>query len=115
VLLAGLNAPANCRDRVPSHRDHTERMLAGFGAEIQSTDEPDEGRVITLTGSARTCKPSMSMSPRDPSSAAFSCRAAVDVPGSECAGASIGSEPRRGQGLDFTTLRRNGADLTYET
>ncbi|HIP23199.1 MAG TPA: 3-phosphoshikimate 1-carboxyvinyltransferase, partial [Rhodobacteraceae bacterium] len=50
VLLAGLNAPGETVViEAEATRDHTERMLAGFGAEI-STEVTDEGRVITLKG-----------------------------------------------------------------
>ncbi len=50
VLLAGLNAPGETVViEKEATRDHTERMLAGFGAEI-AVEETDEGRVITLKG-----------------------------------------------------------------
>ena len=50
VLLAGLNVPGQTVvTETVATRDHTERMLAGFGAEISVEDRP-EGRVITLTG-----------------------------------------------------------------
>ncbi len=50
VLLAGLNAPGQTIViEKEATRDHTERMLAGFGAQI-TTEDTDEGRVITLTG-----------------------------------------------------------------
>jgi 3-phosphoshikimate 1-carboxyvinyltransferase len=50
-------------------RDHTERMLAGFGAEI-ATEVTKEGRVITLVGRPEL-RPQTIAVPRDPSSAAF--------------------------------------------
>ena len=54
VLLAGLNAPGKTIVvEKEATRDHTERMLAGFGAEI-TTEETEEGRVITLDGPAGT-------------------------------------------------------------
>ena len=47
VLLAGLNAPGETVVIEPEPtRDHTERMLAGFGAEIRSEDGPG-GRIVT--------------------------------------------------------------------
>ncbi|MEL6700639.1 MAG: 3-phosphoshikimate 1-carboxyvinyltransferase, partial [Pseudomonadota bacterium] len=50
VLLAGLNAPGQTVViEQEATRDHTERMLVGFGADV-SVEETDEGRVITLTG-----------------------------------------------------------------
>jgi len=111
VLLAGLNAPGKTVviEREAT-RDHTERMLAGFGAEI-TVEETDEGRVITLTGQPEL-KPQTIAVPRDPSSAAFPVCAALIVPGSDVLVPGIGLNPTRA-GL-FTTLRDMGADLTYE-
>ena len=111
VLLAGLNAPGQTVViEKEATRDHTERMLAGFGAEI-TTEETEEGRVITLTGQPEL-KPQVIAVPRDPSSAAFPVCAALIVPGSDVLVPGIGLNPTRA-GL-FTTLREMGADLTYE-
>ena len=111
VLFAGLNAPGKTVViEKEATRDHTERMLAGFGAEI-TIEETDEGRVITLTGQPEL-KPQTIAVPRDPSSAAFPVCAAIIVPGSDVLVPGIGLNPTRA-GL-FTTLREMGADLTYE-
>lgn len=111
VLLAGLNVPGETVViEKEATRDHTERMLAGFGAEI-STVETEEGRVITLKGQPEL-KPQDITVPRDPSSAAFPVCAALLVPGSDVLIPNIGLNPTRA-GL-FTTLREMGADLTYE-
>lgn len=111
VLLAGLNTPGKTVViEAEATRDHTERMLAGFGAEI-STEITDEGRVITLTGQPEL-RPQHIDVPRDPSSAAFPVCAALIVPGSDVLVPTIGLNPTRA-GL-FTTLREMGADLTYE-
>ena len=111
VLLAGLNAPGQTVViEAEATRDHTERMLAGFGAEI-STDVTDEGRVITLTGQPEL-KPQTIVVPRDPSSAAFPVCAALITEGSDVLVPNIGLNPTRA-GL-FDTLREMGADLTYE-
>ena len=111
VLLAGLNAPGKTVViEAEATRDHTERMLAGFGAEI-TVGDTDEGRVITLTGQPEL-KPQHIDVPRDPSSAAFPVCAALIVPGSDVLVPGIGLNPTRA-GL-FTTLREMGADLTYE-
>lgn len=111
VLLAGLNAPGKTVViEKEATRDHTERMLAGFGAEI-TTEETDEGRVITLTGQPEL-QPQTIAVPRDPSSAAFPVCAALIVPGSDVSVPGIGLNPTRA-GL-FTTLREMGADLVYE-
>ncbi|MFC3614366.1 3-phosphoshikimate 1-carboxyvinyltransferase [Lutimaribacter marinistellae] len=111
VLLAGLNAPGQTVviEREAT-RDHSERMLAGFGAEI-TTEQTEEGRVITLTGQPEL-KPQTIAVPRDPSSAAFPVCAALVTPGSDVLVPGIGLNPTRA-GL-FTTLREMGADLTYE-
>jgi 3-phosphoshikimate 1-carboxyvinyltransferase len=111
VLLAGLNAPGQTVviEREAT-RDHTERMLAGFGAEIV-TEVTDEGRVITLAGQPEL-QPRTIAVPRDPSSAAFPVCAALIVPGSDVLVPNIGLNPTRA-GL-FETLREMGADLVYE-
>jgi 3-phosphoshikimate 1-carboxyvinyltransferase len=111
VLLAGLNAPGQTVViEAEATRDHTERMLAGFGAEV-TVEETAQGRVITLTGQPEL-KPQHIEVPRDPSSAAFPVCAALIVPGSDVLVPGIGLNPTRA-GL-FATLREMGADLTYE-
>jgi len=111
VLLAGLNAPGETVViEKEATRDHTERMLAGFGADI-STDVTDEGRVITLQGQPEL-KPQTIIVPRDPSSAAFPVCAALIVPGSDVLVPNIGLNPTRA-GL-YYTLQDMGADLTFE-
>lgn len=110
VLFAGLNAPGQTVViEQEATRDHTERMLAGFGAEI-TTEVTEEGRVITLTGQPEL-QPQTIVVPRDPSSAAFPVCAALIVPGSDVLVPNIGLNPTR-SGL-FTTLREMGADLVY--
>ena len=111
VLLAGLNAPGETVvvEREAT-RDHSERMLAGFGASV-ITEAANEGRVITLQGRPEL-RPQNIAVPRDPSSAAFPVCAALIVPGSDVLVANIGLNPTRA-GL-FETLREMGADLTYE-
>ena len=111
VLLAGLNAPGKTVViEKEATRDHTERMLAGFGAEL-TVEETDEGRVITLTGQPELT-PQHIVVPRDPSSAAFPVCAALIAEGSDVLVPNIGLNPTRA-GL-FETLREMGADLTYE-
>ncbi|MDO6479182.1 3-phosphoshikimate 1-carboxyvinyltransferase [Shimia thalassica] len=111
VLLAGLNAPGQTVViEKEATRDHTERMLTGFGAEV-SVETTDEGRVITLTGQPEL-KPQTITVPRDPSSAAFPVCAAIITPGSDVLVPNIGLNPTRA-GL-FSTLREMGADLVYE-
>ena len=111
VLLAGLNAPGKTVIVEPeATRDHTERMLAGFGAEITVESSP-EGRVITLTGQPELNPQNITV-PRDPSSAAFPVCAALICAGSDVLVPNIGLNPTRA-GL-FTTLREMGANLSYE-
>ncbi len=111
VLFAGLNAPGETVvTEAEATRDHTERMMAGFGADIR-TEDTDAGRVITLKGQPEL-KPQHIVVPRDPSSAAFPVCAALIVPGSDVLVPNIGLNPTRA-GL-FTTLREMGADLEYE-
>ncbi len=112
VLLAGLNAPGETVviEREAT-RDHTERMLAGFGAAV-ATEATAEGRVITLQGQPEL-RPQEIAVPRDPSSAAFPVCAALVVEGSDVLVPNIGLNPTRA-GL-FETLREMGADLTYES
>jgi 3-phosphoshikimate 1-carboxyvinyltransferase len=111
VLLAGLNAPGKTVViEKEATRDHSERMLAGFGAEI-TVEDSDEGRVITLTGRPEL-QPQVIAVPRDPSSAAFPVCAALITPGSDVLVPGIGLNPTRA-GL-FYTLQDMGADLTFE-
>lgn len=111
VLLAGLNAPGETVViEQEATRDHTERMLAGFGAQI-TTEVTDEGRVITLTGQPELRPQTISV-PRDPSSAAFPVCAALITEGSDVLVPGICLNPTRA-GL-FTTLIEMGADLSYE-
>jgi 3-phosphoshikimate 1-carboxyvinyltransferase len=111
VLLAGLNAPGETVViEKEATRDHSERMLAGFGAQLRVETLP-EGRVITLKGQPEL-QPQQITVPRDPSSAAFPVCAALIAEGSDVLVPNIGLNPTRA-GL-FTTLIEMGADLTYE-
>ena len=109
VLLAGLNTPGITRviEPVPT-RDHSERMLAGFGANL-TVEATNRGRVISVHGEAEL-KPQQIVVPGDPSSAAFWAVAASIVPGSEVTIANVGLNPTRA-GI-FTALRMMGADIT---
>jgi 3-phosphoshikimate 1-carboxyvinyltransferase len=111
VLLAGLNALGQTVviEAEPT-RDHSERMLRGFGAQI-TVEDTDEGRVITLTGQPELRGQTVAV-PRDPSSAAFPVCAALMVPGSDILVPGVSQNPTR-NGL-FLTLQDMGADLTME-
>lgn len=83
VLLAGLNAAGTTTVIEPvATRDHTEKMLKGFGADISVTLNEDGERVIKLTGQPEL-KPQDIDVPGDPSSAGFPMVAALIVPGSD--------------------------------
>ncbi|MEG3150860.1 3-phosphoshikimate 1-carboxyvinyltransferase [Sphingomonas sp. ZT3P38] len=111
ILLAGLNTPGITRVIEPvATRDHSERMLRGFGADI-TVEETNRGRVISLTGGAEL-KPQSIVVPGDPSSAAFLVVAATIVPGSDVLVMNVGLNPTRA-GL-FEALRMMGADIAEE-
>jgi 3-phosphoshikimate 1-carboxyvinyltransferase len=111
VLLAGLNAPGQTVViEKEATRDHTERMLGGFGATV-TTEETNEGRVITLVGQPEL-RPQTIAVPRDPSSAAFPVAAALFVEGSEVLVPGIGMNPTRA-GF-YATLVDMGADIAFE-
>jgi len=111
VLLAGLNTPGITRVIEPvATRDHSERMLQGFGANL-IVEETPEGRIISLHGEAEL-KPQEITVPGDPSSAAFWAVAASIVPGSDVLITNVGMNPTR-TGL-FTALEAMGADITRE-
>ncbi|ABV92764.1 3-phosphoshikimate 1-carboxyvinyltransferase [Dinoroseobacter shibae DFL 12 = DSM 16493] len=111
VLLAGLNAPGQTVViEAEATRDHSERMLRGFGAEI-SVESAPEGNVITLTGQPEL-RPQTIVVPRDPSSAAFPVAVGLIVPGSDVLVPGIGLNPTRA-GL-YTTLQEMGAELSFE-
>jgi 3-phosphoshikimate 1-carboxyvinyltransferase len=111
ILLAGLNAPGITRviEPVPT-RDHSERMLQGFGAEV-TVEQTPTGRVISIAGEAEL-KPQNIVVPGDPSSAAFLVVAASIVPGSDIIVENVGLNLTRA-GL-FTALRMMGADIVEE-
>src|SRR5262249_47995703 len=109
VLLAGLAAPgATTVIESEASRDHTERLLVHFGAEVQIVAEGAHGRRITGTGPPELA-PAPGVVPADPSSAAFPMVAALIVPGSEVTLTDVMTTPLR-TGL-ITTLREMGADI----
>ena len=110
MLLAALNAPGRSRiSQATLTRDHTERMLTAFGAEISVEPQPEGGEVISLLGEAELKGAKVDV-PRDPSSAAFVIVAGLIVPGSEITLPGILLNPRRIGLID--TLMEMGADIT---
>ncbi|GAM02223.1 3-phosphoshikimate 1-carboxyvinyltransferase [Sphingomonas parapaucimobilis] len=109
ILLAGLNTPGETTVIEPiATRDHSERMLAGFGAELTVTPSP-EGKVITIRGQAEL-KPQNIVVPGDPSSAAFWLVAGSIVPGADVTITNVGMNPTR-TGI-IEALKMMGADIT---
>lgn len=109
VLLAGLNAPGvtTVIEREAT-RDHTERMLVHFGADVTVTPHGEHGRRIDLVGQPEL-KPAPVVVPADPSSAAFPLVAAAIVPGSDVTITGVMMNPLR-TGL-LTTLIEMGAEI----
>lgn len=108
ILLAGLNTPGITRviEPVPT-RDHSERMLDGFGADITSEAGPD-GRIISVRGEAEL-RPQDITVPGDPSSAGFWMVAGSIVPGADIRIENVGMNPTR-TGL-LTALKAMGANI----
>ncbi|MBL9072203.1 3-phosphoshikimate 1-carboxyvinyltransferase [Tabrizicola sp.] len=110
VLLAGLNAPGETVViEKESTRDHSERMLIGFGARL-SVEKTGEGHVITLTGQPEL-RPQTVEVPRDPSSAAFPVCAALVVEGSDILVPGVSQNLTR-NGL-YLTLVEMGAEIEF--
>ena len=109
VLLAGLHAPGRTTviEKLPT-RDHTERMLRYFGAEVSVEDRVDGASAITIVGDAELEGASVRV-PGDPSSAAFLIGAALICPGSDIVVENVLLNPTRA-GL-IETLREMGARI----
>jgi len=109
ILLAGLNTPGitTVIEPVPT-RDHSERMLAGFGAELTVETDSDGVRTIRIRGEAEL-KPQVIEVPGDPSSAAFFMVAGLIVPGSDITIENVGMNATRA-GL-YDVLRAMGGQI----
>jgi 3-phosphoshikimate 1-carboxyvinyltransferase len=109
VLLAGLHAPGRTTvvEPIPT-RDHTERMLVYFGAEVCVEDGPDGTRSVSVWGDAELEGKSVVV-PGDPSSAAFLVAAALICPSSEIVIEGVLMNPSRTGFLE--TVREMGANL----
>lgn len=110
LLLSALNVPGVTRiiEPVPT-RDHSERMLKLFGAQIVISADGEE-RQISLRGEAVLMPQQIDVA-GDASSAAFLAVAALIVPGSDILLIGVGVNPMR-TGL-FGLLREMGADLAF--
>jgi 3-phosphoshikimate 1-carboxyvinyltransferase len=109
VLLCGLAAPGETTViEKEATRDHTERMLSHFGADVVNAPDGKSGSRIVLKGRPELA-PQRVVVPADPSSAAFPLVAATIVPGSELVLEGVLANPLR-TGL-LKTLREMGAAI----
>ena len=112
ILLAGLNTAGETTVIEPEPtRDHTERMLRHFGAEIRVVPADGGGKRITVAGWPELLARDIVV-PGDPSSAAFAVVAACIRPGSDVLVENVGLNPLRA-GL-YETLQEMGADIAVE-
>jgi 3-phosphoshikimate 1-carboxyvinyltransferase len=110
VLIAGLHAAGETTVIEPeATRDHTERMLSHFGAQLTATKRQGL-RAVTVKGDAELVGQDVHV-PGDPSSAAFLAAAALIVPGSDVTIQGVLINPTR-TGF-YTTLREMGADIAF--
>jgi 3-phosphoshikimate 1-carboxyvinyltransferase len=102
VLLAGLYASGltTVHERTPT-RDHTERMLEWFGADITIKNAVD-GVAISVSGDSELTAHDIEV-PGDVSSSAFFAVAAASLPGSEITMENVGLNPSRIAAIDFLT------------
>ena len=109
VLLAGLNAPGATTVIEPEPtRDHTERMLQGFGADLTIGRADDGARTVTVRGHTELRAQTVAV-PGDPSSAAFALVAALVCDDSEVTVENmLLNETRTGL---IVTLQEMGADI----
>jgi len=105
ILLAGLFADGRTRVTEPAPtRDHTERMLRGFGYDVET-----DGPVVTLYGGRRLAATRIDV-PSDISSAAFFLVGASIAPGSRLTLEHVGMNPTRIGVVNI--LRAMGANIT---
>ena len=109
ILLAGLMTEGQTTVTEPAlSRDHSERMLRAFGAELSIDPETHS---VTITGQARLRGQTVIV-PGDISSAAFWLVAGAIVPGSDLTIENVGVNPTRTGVLE--ALAQMGADITLE-
>jgi len=113
ILLAGLNTAGETTVIEPeATRDHTERMLRHFGAEVRvDAIDGGPGKRITVAGWPEL-KARDIVVPGDPSSAAFAVVAACLRPGGDVVVENVGVNPLRA-GL-YATLKEMGANLVFK-
>ncbi|WP_207951664.1 bifunctional prephenate dehydrogenase/3-phosphoshikimate 1-carboxyvinyltransferase [Pseudomaricurvus alcaniphilus] len=107
VLLAGLYAEGTTRVTEPATtRDHTERMLNGFGYKVDRV-----GAAASLTSGGKLTATKIEV-PADISSATFFMVAAAIAPGSDVTLNHVGINPTR-EGV-INILRLMGADISLQ-
>jgi 3-phosphoshikimate 1-carboxyvinyltransferase len=107
VLLAGLNTPGITTVIEPvMTRDHTEKMLKGFGANLEVETDKDGVRHIRIEGQGKLTGQTIDV-PGDPSSTAFPLIAALIVPGSDITITNVLMNPTR-TGLVLTLQEMGG-------
>ena len=112
ILLAGLLAPGTTSViEAEKTRDHTEKMIAYFGAEVFVTPMEDGATQISVKGQ-RSLRGKPVTVPGDPSSAAFLAAAALLCPGSNVLIQNMLVNPTR-TGF-YETLAEMGADIAFE-
>lgn len=112
VLLAGLFAQGETRVVEPAPtRDHTERMLRGFGYQVESKKLDEMTTEVRLVGGGKLTATQIDV-PSDISSAAFYMVAASIAPGSDLVIEHVGINPTRTGIIDI--LKLMGADITLE-
>ena len=108
LLLAGLFAEGETKIIEPNiSRDHTERMLAAFGAKITR-----ENNGVTIKSAEKLSAPENIFVPGDISSAAYFIVAALIIPGSDLIIENIGVNPTRTGIIDI--LKEMGANIALE-
>ncbi|WP_274626497.1 3-phosphoshikimate 1-carboxyvinyltransferase [Arvimicrobium flavum] len=108
VLLAGLNAAGVTTVIEPvMTRDHTEKMLKGFGANLEVETDADGVRHIRIEGRGKLLGQTIAV-PGDPSSAGFPLVAALLVPGSDIVIENVLMNPTR-TGLVLTLQEMGGS------
>ncbi len=111
ILLGALNTPGKTKIiEENATRDHTERMLNLFGADISSVVTPN-GNEITIAGFPELVGTNLKI-PSDPSSAAFPVCAALIVKGSDVTVPNVCQNPTRNE--LFSVLIRMGAEISFE-
>lgn len=111
VLLAGLFAEGKTSVTEPFlSRDHTERMLRAFGAEVHSGTAPDSRPSATVFPAEELSASAISI-PGDISSAAFFLCGALMVPGSDLVLRNVGINPTRSGILDVVAAMGGSVEI----